>query len=564
MTSIQILIRHSGISARQFWLGLAGKLVVEALPLLVLVSLFAWLLDPHTLSWWMIGMLALAVVLIQWGVGQSAKQTFLGAYEITHGLRSQLLNDIRRQPLSALKGQRLGEKMKLLTADLKQFEDIFSHLLADFIATWIVPFAMLGVISFIHPLLGLVTLGMFVVAATALMLAEKTFSKRARDHHRMNSEVSSRLLEYVDCLPMLRGFDRSDRLANPLCQKIEAQRAVGLGLEWAGGIGVLAATFITELALVINLGLVSVYLYSDQLSWPECLVVIVASIICIRPFARMTIYAALLRYMFNAAERLSTLSKLPQQTVKGIAPASHEIFIDNMHLTIDGQRVLNDINVSIRHGERVAFVGSSGAGKSSLLDAIAAFHIPTLGTVRIGGLDLDQVGTHYWYQLISYVTQDVQLVDGSLRDNLLLAKPKASVEELKQAVDASGLASLVASLPQGLDSPIGENGNQLSGGERQRVSIARALLHDAPILLLDEITSALDEKTQHEVLEAITRLSSDKTVIMVAHRLETIQGVDTIYFLENGEITDHGDHSALLAEKGRYQRLWQAGRMASR
>lgn len=193
--------------------------------------------------------------------------------------------------------------MKLLTADLKQFEDIFSHLLADFISAWVVPFAMLLVISFIHPVLGAVTLGTFVLALGVLALAERTFSQRAKHQHSMNTEVSSRLLEYVDCLPMLRGFAQSERLAEPLCEKIGQQRSAGLGLEWAGGMGVLIATLITELALVLNLGLASMFLQSSQLTWPECLVVIVASVICIRPLTRMTVYAALLRYMLNAADR---------------------------------------------------------------------------------------------------------------------------------------------------------------------------------------------------------------------------------------------------------------------
>ncbi|MGY3689711.1 ABC transporter ATP-binding protein [Vibrio coralliilyticus] len=562
MTNIQILIRHSGISTRQFWIGLAGKLVVEALPLLVFGALFAWLLVPELVSWMTIGVISLMVVAGQWWVGQSAKQTFLGAYEITHGLRSQLLTDIRRQPLAALKGKRLGEKMKLLTADLKQFEDIFSHLLADFISAWVVPFAMLLVISFIHPVLGAVTLGTFVLALGALALAERTFSQRAKHQHSMNTEVSSRLLEYVDCLPMLRGFAQSKRLAEPLCEKIEQQRAAGLGLEWAGGMGVLIATLITELALVLNLGLASMFLLSSQLTWPECLVVIVASVICIRPLTRMTVYAALLRYMLNAADRLLALAQLPQQTAKGVAPIHHDIVIDNMHLSIDEQRILSGVNVTIPEGHRVAFVGPSGAGKSSLLDAIAAFHIPSSGTVNIGGRSIDEIGTHHWYKLISYVTQDVQLLGGSLRDNLLLAKPEASNEELQQAIEAAGLAAFVAGLPEGLDTHIGENGNQLSGGERQRVSIARALLHDAPILLLDEITSALDETTQNEVLESIARLSEGKTVITVAHRLETVQDADTIYYLDNGEITDYGAHDTLMAEKGGYQQLWQAGQVA--
>lgn len=326
--------------------------------------------------------------------------------------------------------------------------------------------------------------------------------------------------------------------------------------------GVLIATLITELALVLNLGLASMFLQSSQLTWPECLVVIVASVICIRPLTRMTVYAALLRYMLNAADRLLALAQLPQQTAKGVAPIHHDIVIDNMHLSIDEQRILSGVNVTIPEGHRVAFVGPSGAGKSSLLDAIAAFHIPSSGSVNIGGRSIDEIGTHHWYKLISYVTQDVQLLGGSLRDNLLLAKPEASNEELQQAIEAAGLAAFVAGLPEGLDTHIGENGNQLSGGERQRVSIARALLHDAPILLLDEITSALDETTQSEVLESIARLSEGKTVITVAHRLETVQDADTIYYLDNGEITDYGAHDTLMAEKGGYQQLWQAGQIA--
>ncbi|CAM3001430.1 ABC transporter ATP-binding protein [Vibrio neptunius] len=562
MTSIQILIRHSGISARQFWKGLAGKLVVEALPLLVFGTLFVWLLSPESVSWLTVGAISLMVVVSQWWFGQSAKQTFLGAYSITHGLRSQLLTDIRRQPLAALKGKRLGEKMKLLTADLKQFEDIFSHLLADFISAWVVPFAMLLVIGLVDPVLGAVTLGIFVLALGVLMLAESTFSQRAQHHHSMNSEVSSRLLEYVDCLPMLRGFAQSERLAAPLCDKIEQQRAAGLGLEWAGGMGVLIATLITELALVLNLGLASLFLQSDQLTWPECLVVIVASVVCIRPLTRMTVYAALLRYMLNAADRLQALAQLPQQAAKGEAPAGHDIVIDDLYLTIDEQKILSGVNLTIPKGHRIAFVGPSGAGKSSLLDAIAAFHIPSSGSINIGGRSIDEIGTQHWYKLISYVTQDVQLLGGSLRDNLLLAKPEASSEELQQAIEAVGLSALVAGLPKGLDSHIGENGNQLSGGERQRVSIARALLHDAPILLLDEITSALDEATQNEVLASIARLSEGKTVITIAHRLDTVQHADTIYYLEDGKIVDSGAHDTLMAEGGGYQQLWLAGQVA--
>ncbi|MBU2898689.1 ABC transporter ATP-binding protein [Vibrio hepatarius] len=562
MTNIQLLIRHSGIDSRQFRLGLIGKVAVEALSVLMVGVLFFWLLTPNPMSWVTVGFVAALILAVQWWVGQSAKYTFLGAYKITHGLRSQLLTDIRRQPLSVLRGKRLGEKVKLLTADLKQFEDIFSHLIADFISSWVVPLAMLFVVGFIHPILGIVTFAVFLLALSVLILFEKNFNQRAFAHHKTNIDVSSRLLEYVDCLPMLRGFAKTERLAKPLCDKIEQQRADGLGLEWAGGVGVLFATLMAEFTVVFNLGLVSFYLQDGQLSLSECLVVVVASVACVRPLTRMTVYAALLRYMLHAANRLVNIVQLPQQVVEGTPPSCCDVTVEDMHLVIDEQTVIDGININILEGQRVAFVGASGAGKSSLLDSIAAFHIPSSGSVKIGGLQVDEVGTGQWYKMVSYVTQDVQLLGGSLRDNLVLAKPDATEEEIESVVDAAGLAPLVAGLPKGIDSDVGENGNRLSGGERQRVSIARALLHDAPILLLDEFTSALDENTQDNILSTIDKLSRGKTVITVAHRLDTVRNMDAIYVLDHGKIVDSGTHETLITKHGRYQQLWQAGQKA--
>lgn len=163
----------------------------------------------------------------------------------------------------------------------------------------------------------------------------------------------------------------------------------------------------------------------------------------------------------------------------------------------------------------------------------------------MGGKTLDEIGTEQWYRHIAYVTQEVQLLGGSLRDNLLLARPEASEQVLFEVIQAAGLNDLVAKLPHGLDSLIGENGNQISGGERQRLSIARALLHDAPILLLDEFTSALDSQTQAQVLQAIKTFSQGKTVISVAHRLETIEQADKIYEMEAGQLRRVGQNQYL-------------------
>ncbi|QDO84842.1 ABC transporter ATP-binding protein [Shewanella psychropiezotolerans] len=562
MDKMRQLFVHSGAQTRQFWFGLSGKVATEIMPLAIWLMLFAFILSLYTLSVSHMLLLAFSVIVLQWGLGQSAKQSFLGAYEITHHLRSQLLTDIRRQPLACLKGKGLGEKMKLLTSDLKQFEDIFSHILADFVAAWVIPISMMTMLFWVQPQIALAMLGVFLLAIGALIMAEKKFSHQADHYHHSNMESANQLLEYIDCLPMLRGFAQSHQLAKPLCDKIEQQRHEGLGLEWAGGMGVLMATLILELALVLNLALCLWFINEGLLSLPQFLIVIIATVACIRPLARMTVYAALLRYMLKAASRLQQLAQMPQQQEEGTKPCTFNLSLTNVDLTIDNTMVLKGINLDIAQGEHITLVGKSGSGKSTLLDLIAAFHIPSEGRLSLGKKSFDEIGTRQWYRHISYVTQDVQLLGGSLRDNLLLAKPEAVEKTLFEAIEAAGLSPLIAKLPEGIDTLIGENGNQLSGGERQRLSIARALLHDAPVLLLDEITSALDYRTQAQVLDSIEKLSKGKTVISVAHRLDTIRDTDRIYFMESGQIIGMGYHHELVITHSGYRQLWQAGQVA--
>ncbi len=560
--NVKQLINHSGAKTGQFWFGLVGKIATESMPLIIWLMLFSFILSLNVLPFAYMALVALAVIVVQFVLGKSARKSFLGAYEITHRLRSQLLTDIRRQPLATLKGKGLGEKMKLITTDLKQFEDIFSHMIVEFVAAWVIPISMVIILLWVQPLIALAMLGMFLLALGVLVMSENTFSQKAEHYHHANIDSANQLLEYIDCLPMLRGFAQSNKLAKPLCDKIEQQRHEGLGLEWAGGTGVLMATLVFEFVLVLNIALSVWFIDQGTLSLPQFLVVTVATIACIRPLARMTVYAALLRYMLKAASRLQLLSQLPQQKEEGVEPHSFDICLSDVDLTLEGTPVLKGINLKVAEGEHIALVGKSGAGKSTLLDLIAAFHIPNSGSISLGNKTIEEVGTRHWYRHVSYVTQDVQLLGGSLRDNLLLAKPSADDDILFEVIESAGLTDLVTRLPEGFDTLIGENGNQLSGGERQRLSIARALLHDAPVLLLDEITSALDSNTQAQVLSSIKKLSKGKTVISVAHRLETIKGADRIYVMENGQIIDSGEHDELVATQPDYRQLWQAGQVA--
>ena len=558
MRNIFKLLKHADIYPHTFIVGICGQSLSELLPLTCWLILFGSMTHQWELSFAIMIMISVATVVIQWRLGQFAKQSFLGAYDITHQLRKVLLLDIRSQPLSQITGTGLGERIQLITRDLKAFEDIFSHLVADLVASLIIPISMVVVLFTNSIYLGVTILSVIATACGVLLICEKKFTQQAKIHQEQKASGANKMLEYIVCLPTLKRFGRSYVLATPLNESLEALRKSGLGVEWAGGIGVVFASLFMELSvpLVAAIGL---YLVSiGNITIAQWLVSIIASVASTRPFVRMTIFSMLLRYMAKSADRLYALSQAPQQPIQGVSPQHKDIQFNNIELTINGKTILKDINLNIPYGQHIAFVGSSGAGKTTLLDLLAAFHLPTRGTITIGDCSVETTGTTYWYQHIAYVTQNVQLFAGTLKDNLLIAKKDASDHALEQVIHTAGLHDLIARLPFGLDTEINENGNDLSGGERQRLSLARALLHDAPIILLDEFTSALDQQKQHEVLDKVNTCFANKTIITIAHRLDTITDVDCIYILNNGRIDGFGSHDTLLAHSSEYQRLWAA------
>ena len=558
MRNLFALLEHAHSNTKTFLVGIGGKVLCELLPLAVWAILFSALLGGS--AWALEAMLAVAIatILCQWMLGQSAKQSFLGAYDITHQLRKTLLQDVRCQPLGNIVGKGLGERIKLMTRDLKAFEDTFSHLIADLVASLMIPIAMLSLLFFNSIYLGMTMLFVMGVAYMVLMKFERAFSQHSQQHLDQNVACTNKILEYIACLPTLKRFGRCDVLADPLHKEITALREAGLGVEWAGGVGVVLANLVLELSIPL-IAAIGAYLVSlDQLSLSQWLVSVIASIACIRPFVRMTMFSTLLRYMSKSTDRLYNLSQEDQQPVNGLAPRNYDIQFKNTELSINGKSLLKDINLYVPHGQHIALVGASGAGKTTLLNLLAAFHIPTRGCIKIGGHTVEATGTAHWYNSIAYVTQDIQLFAGTLEDNLLIAKQDASRDQLQSAIKTAGLDELISRLPLGLHTEISENGGDLSGGERQRLSLARALLHDAPIILLDEFTSALDQHKQCQVLQSIQHCFASKTTITVAHRLDTVTEADCIYLLNDGAIEAFGSHSELIMESPQYQGLWEA------
>ncbi|MBS0220173.1 MAG: ABC transporter ATP-binding protein [Proteobacteria bacterium] len=242
------------------------------------------------------------------------------------------------------------------------------------------------------------------------------------------------------------------------------------------------------------------------------------------------------------------------------APATKDIAFDNVSFSYgeDGAPALRSVSFAVREKEFIAVVGPSGAGKSTILALLLRFFDPTSGHIRIGGTDIQDLSLATLRSLISVVSQETYLFHGTIADNLKIAKPAATMDEIRRATRAAEIDAFIEGLPQGYDTPVGERGAHLSGGQRQRIAIARALLKDAPILLLDEATSNIDPRSERAIQTALDELVGRRTTLVIAHRLSTIRKADRILVLDAGRIAEEGDHRRLEDSRGLYSRLMQA------
>lgn len=571
---IQQVIRHSGRPTRRFYLGIALRLLERAFSIAPFFVAFVWFSQtlgadatltnsvvaqgsPKShLTWLFVLLLILLCQLLFSYFGQL--QSFVGAYVLTRGYREQLINHVGCLPLGQLQQQSTGRLASILTDDVNRVEKIFTHLVADLSAAVIVP------LVFLLPLLWMnwqLALSVFITLPVAFVLLNAMrhgFLKRSKRKQEQMLDVSGLLVEFVTGIKTLRLFNQAAKWINKLDWHFNEIRKSSFHAEAWGGGPVQLFRFTLELGLVLML-LVGAWLaHNDMLSSLHWLFFVMLVYKLIDPLMEAAAFLVELRAMAQSGERIdSVLAEPPLPTVDGPhTVADYGVKFDRVGFRYKDEWVLKDISVEIPAGSVTAIVGPSGSGKSSLLNLLARFYDPQQGRVLLGGVDLRHFAADELYAYLGFVFQDVQLFNGSVLENVRVGKANASDDAVIVACKAAWCDDFVMQLPEGYQTRIGENGQSLSGGERQRLSIARAILRDAPVLLLDEATASVDPDTQFEIQQALSQLIKNRTVIVIAHRLHTIQFAEQILVLDQGQIIAYGKHDELLRQGGLYSDMW--------
>ena len=496
-----------------------------------------------------------------------AIRSYVVAFDFLTNMHRAIGDKIASLPLGAFRADTAGKTSRLVSRELMMLGEIFAHMYSPLIAAIVTSLTMLAGITVFSPVLGVVCLVSVPIVAGGVWVARRCLLSGSALKEAPARELSHRIVEYATKQGALRACGRSASY-EPLRRAEELYGSAArrsLIRETLGQIVNGMAAQVVVVSLICAIGLLAV---GGSVSPVEAVV----AIGLLLRFTQILVDIGMLtsafetrRPVLDLGHEILSAPELPTASEDGesddLAELSASVALEDVVFSYEAdQPVLRGVSFRVEPGTMTAIVGPSGCGKTTIARLIARFYDVDSGVVSVGDRDVRSWDTAKLMAQLSLVFQDVYLFDDTLEANVRVGRPDASAAEIEEAARLSGVDEIVARLPLGWDTPVGEGGRALSGGERQRVSIARALLKDSPIVLFDEATSALDPENEHRVTAAMDKLRRNATLIVIAHKLDTITAADQIVVLdENGSVVQIGTHTQLFAEtEGQYRGFWEA------
>ena len=485
------------------------------------------------------------------------------AYHVLEGLRLRLADRFLHAPLGEVQAHTIGEIKNIMVDKVENIEPPLAHVVPEGAGHIVLPVISIVALACINWRIALASLVTFPAAMVCMALTFKISGKNYDTYNDSNAYMNSTIVEYIEGIEVIKAFGRTGTSYEKYAKAITDYRT--FVIKWLSSTWVtMKLAFALFPSTLIGTLPVSLALAADGvITAPQAALAVMMSISMVGSLARLEVFANEVKQIQMTVEELEdflTMKSLPEPEKRAVLNGT-DVVLSDVHFSYSGNsedEVLHGIDLKLPQGSFTALVGPSGGGKSTVAKLIARFWDVTGGKITVGGVDIRDIPILQISENISFVSQDNFLFRCSLLENIRLGNPKATDEEVKEAARAAQCEEFILKLPQGYDTLAGEAGKRLSGGEKQRIAIARMILKNAPIVILDEATAFTDPENEDKIQQSIAALTKGKTLLVIAHRLSTIRQADHIVVLENGRIVANGRQEELLNNCPLYAKMWNA------
>ncbi len=539
------------------------KSILSQMPIMLSFVMISMYLDHqlHIQSIFIFGILMVIIVVLQMICQYNAdkKQSSAG-FEVTADKRFELGKHLRKLPMGYFTEGNIGKISSILSTDLVFIEETSMTALADLMSDLFTQIILAVFMLFFHPILGIITVAILFVIAIIGKYSYKLNCKYSRIRQETSEDLTSAVLDFVEGICIIKSYNLLGEKSEELTDNFDKSCKGHIVYERKQEPVYFITLLVSVMGSVILLG-VSVYLWKSGLFEAPYLVGMVLFVMSLfmpiyafySQIARLTVMTAAM----DRIDELLTVTPLPNKGTKTIGD-NHHISFQDVTFGYTNKDVLKHISFDMKENTMTALVGPSGGGKSTVANLLTRFWDVKSGSITIGGVDIRDIPMSDLMDQVSVVFQRVYLFKDTIYNNINMGRKDATKEEVIQAAKLARCYDFIMELPDGFDTVIGEGGTSLSGGEMQRLSIARCILKDAPIIILDEATASVDADNELYIQQAINELCKGKTLLVIAHRLNTIQNADHIIVIQDGEIEEQGTHNELIKKHGLYHKFIEA------